>query len=185
MIKRLDNSARSEIINICFGRSHRTNAKLDQAVNECQAVWIQIRPGILSGLIWVQTVCKSYRQTTVVGKLKVLACVWFPVSRDSELVVLVQGPRPENILFLVHEVFEGLIVESFHGVQYDFLLPCPECSRMVRLVARCFHSKFGPQCEKSVYLVCEHQRHRPACAFAQSDQHLLTFPYLKVTYLNL
>ena len=67
------------------------------------------------------------------------ACVWFPVSRDSELVVLVQGPRPENILFLVHEVFEGLIVESFHGVQYDFLLPCPECSRMVRLVAKCFH----------------------------------------------
>ena len=52
-------------------------------------------------------------------------------TRESELVVLVQGPRPENILFLVHEVFEGLIAESFHGVQYDFLLPCPECNRMV------------------------------------------------------
>ena len=61
-------------------------------------------------------------------------------SRDSELVVLVQGPRPENILFLVHEVFEGLIVESFHGVQYDFMLPCPECSRMVRLFA--YHIAF-------------------------------------------
>ena len=31
-------------------------------------VWIQIRPDILSGLIWVQTVCKGYQQTTLVGK---------------------------------------------------------------------------------------------------------------------
>ena len=29
---------------------------------ECQKVWIQIRPNILSGLIWIQTVCKSYQQ---------------------------------------------------------------------------------------------------------------------------
>ena len=34
----------------------------------CQTVWIQIRPDILSGLIWVQTVCKGYQQTTLVGK---------------------------------------------------------------------------------------------------------------------
>ena len=36
-------------------------------VSECHTVWTQIRPDILSGLIWVQTVCK---QTTlhVVGK---------------------------------------------------------------------------------------------------------------------
>ena len=27
----------------------------------CQTVWIQIRPDVLSGLIWVQTVCKGYR----------------------------------------------------------------------------------------------------------------------------
>ena len=30
----------------------------------CQTVWIQIRPNILSGLIWVQTVCNGYQQTT-------------------------------------------------------------------------------------------------------------------------
>ncbi|XP_076445934.1 uncharacterized protein LOC143283637 [Babylonia areolata] len=46
---------------------------------------------------------------------------------DCELLVKVQGPRPENIVFLVHEVIESLIEESFHGVQYDFLLPCPDC----------------------------------------------------------
>ena len=32
----------------------------------CQTVWIQIRPDIMSGLIWVQTVCKCYQQMTKV-----------------------------------------------------------------------------------------------------------------------
>ena len=45
--------------------------------SECQTDWIQIRPNILSGLIWVQSVCKSYQQTTIGYKelnLKVL--IW-------------------------------------------------------------------------------------------------------------
>ena len=37
--------------------------------SECQIVWIQIRPDILSGLIWVQIVCKGYQQTTIVGRV--------------------------------------------------------------------------------------------------------------------
>ena len=36
--------------------------------SECQTNWIQIRPDILSGLIWVQSVCKGYQQTTLGGK---------------------------------------------------------------------------------------------------------------------
>ena len=32
----------------------------------CQTVWIKIRPDILSCLIWVLTVCKSYQQMTKV-----------------------------------------------------------------------------------------------------------------------
>ena len=35
---------------------------------ECRTDWIQIRPGFLSGLIWVQSVCKSYQQTTIGDK---------------------------------------------------------------------------------------------------------------------
>ena len=35
--------------------------------SECQTVWIQIKPGVLPGLIWVQTVCKGYQQTTKVA----------------------------------------------------------------------------------------------------------------------
>ena len=34
----------------------------------CQTVRIQIRPDILSGLIWVQTVRRIFQQTTLVGK---------------------------------------------------------------------------------------------------------------------
>ena len=33
----------------------------------CQTVWIQIRTDVLSVLIWVQTVCKCYQQTTIVA----------------------------------------------------------------------------------------------------------------------
>ena len=51
--------------------------------------------------------------------------------RDSEVLVRAQGARPENVLFLVHEVFEALISESFHGVQYDFHVPCPGCATVV------------------------------------------------------
>ena len=36
--------------------------------SECQTVWVQIRTDILSVLIWVQTVCKGYQQTTLVDK---------------------------------------------------------------------------------------------------------------------
>ena len=41
--------------------------------------------------------------------------------------MLVQGPRPENILFLIHEVFESIIEESFNGVSYELFVPCPDC----------------------------------------------------------
>ena len=37
-----------------------------QKQNQCQTVWIQIRTYILSVLIWVQTICKGYQQTTKV-----------------------------------------------------------------------------------------------------------------------
>ena len=46
--------------------------------SECQIVWVQIRPDVLSGLIWVQTVCKGYQQTTPVGKVKHLERFLWP-----------------------------------------------------------------------------------------------------------
>ena len=50
--------------------------------SECQIVWIQIRPDILSGLIWVQTVYKSYQQTTQgdrVKEIEILAIILVPL----------------------------------------------------------------------------------------------------------
>ena len=35
---------------------------------ECQTVKTQIRSDALSGLIWVQTVCKSYQQTAEINQ---------------------------------------------------------------------------------------------------------------------
>ena len=46
---------------------------------------------------------------------------------DKEVEVKVQGPRPGNIQFLIHEVIEGLVHESFHGVHFDFYVPCRDC----------------------------------------------------------
>ena len=36
-------------------------------LQKCQTDWIQIRPDVLSGLIWVQSVCKGYEQTNLGG----------------------------------------------------------------------------------------------------------------------
>jgi len=53
------------------------------------------------------------------------------VFRNSEVLVKVCGPHPENTLFLVHEVFEALIAESFNGVHYDYCIPCMDCIKCV------------------------------------------------------
>ena len=37
---------------------------LSGTVPVCQTVWIPIRPDVLSGLIWVYSVCKNQQQTT-------------------------------------------------------------------------------------------------------------------------
>ena len=63
-------------------------------------------------------------------------CLFLHVRSDRNLLVKVHGPRPENILFLIHEVLESLITESFQGVKYDYRIPCPDCiAKSVRLIA--------------------------------------------------
>ena len=36
--------------------------------DQCQTVWMKIRPDILSDQIWVQTFCKGYQQKTLADK---------------------------------------------------------------------------------------------------------------------
>ena len=50
-----------------------------------------------------------------------------------EVVAKAQGFKPENVLFLIHEVFECLIAESYSGVHYDYFIPCMECQSQVCL----------------------------------------------------
>ena len=42
--------------------------KFFQEFHSCQTGWIQIRPDIFSGLIWIQTSSKGYQQKTLVGR---------------------------------------------------------------------------------------------------------------------
>ena len=52
---------------------------LSGTLSECQTVWIQIRPDVMSDLIWVQIVCKDYQQTTTfaAGSQRVHVCSIF------------------------------------------------------------------------------------------------------------
>ena len=52
-------------VDIFLNNFSKTN--IFQEYHQCQTVWIQIRPDVLSGLIGVQTVCKGYQQTTKVA----------------------------------------------------------------------------------------------------------------------
>ena len=49
---------------------------LSGTLSECQTVWIQIRPDVMSDLLWVQIVCKDYQQTTTfaAGSQRVHVC---------------------------------------------------------------------------------------------------------------
>ena len=92
--------------------------------SECQTVWIQIRTDSLSGLIWVQTVCIGFQQTTVVPASKEIVkpglrpdfflsvdlqtfyCN-FPESRKKNLIsktILLFHPPSLNIICFVEKI---------------------------------------------------------------------------------
>ena len=58
---------------VCWFFSKSTFFKILSGIpSECQTVRIHIRPDVLPGLIWVQTVCNGYQQKTLVGKELIL-----------------------------------------------------------------------------------------------------------------
>ena len=46
---------------------------------------------------------------------------------DYEMIVSVQGPRPKNVMDLIHETISTLINDAFVGVEYDYFVQCPDC----------------------------------------------------------
>ena len=69
--------------------------------SECQTIWIQTRPDILSGLVWVQTVCKGYQQTLPAGK-ELIKCI----NNTSEMYVQLSG-RVKRLLCVCKHVVES------------------------------------------------------------------------------
>ena len=79
----LDNFACFFVLCRFFTKSTFSKNFIQEYLQECQTVWIQIRPDILSGLIWVQTVCKGYLQTKPVSRVNWLHCMDFCIDRKS------------------------------------------------------------------------------------------------------
>jgi hypothetical protein len=82
---------------------------------------------------------------------------------DNKIEVRVRGIQPENVVFLIHEVFETLIAESFNGISYDFSFPCPDCYEMGSISHdRCMYSaslvRKATQM-KAVFLQCRNNFH--------------------------
>ncbi|CAD5120949.1 DgyrCDS9499 [Dimorphilus gyrociliatus] len=46
---------------------------------------------------------------------------------EHTIVIDARGPQPDNILFLVYDIFKNLIQETFVGVKYDCYISCKEC----------------------------------------------------------
>lgn len=98
------------------------------------------RPRCLGATDWVCEPAENYHDTEVELCDNLTACFSSHFSfSDSEVLVKAFGQRPENIILLVHEVFEALISEFFRGVKYEYQVPCTDCLRMVsHLVFRVF-----------------------------------------------
>ena len=56
------------VVCLFFSKSTFSKNSFKNIPSECRTEWIQIRPDILSGLIWVQYVCKGHEQMQGVDK---------------------------------------------------------------------------------------------------------------------
>ena len=86
---------------------------------ECQTDLIQIRPDVLSGLFWVQSVCKGYEQTTLVGKWLTYDTFFFYISLFPFAENMALSNR--NELKPVHKQLFYLLF--FYSRPIDYLYP--------------------------------------------------------------
>ena len=52
------------VVSLSFFKINFFHKILSRTIPECKTVWIQISPDVVSGLIWVQTICKNHQQMT-------------------------------------------------------------------------------------------------------------------------
>ncbi|CAF0782367.1 unnamed protein product [Brachionus calyciflorus] len=83
--------------------------------------------------------------------------------KENVIEVKCSGIQPENLIFLIHEVIETLIAESFNGVNYDFSFPCPDCfdSNAINTEKSMFSASLVRQAtrKKAVFLQCRNSFH--------------------------
>lgn len=84
-------------------------------------------------------------------------------KHDNRIKVKCIGIQPENLVFLIHEVLESLIGESFNGVTFDFSFPCPDCydNICINTVTSMFSASLVRQAMrvKAVFLQCRNMFH--------------------------
>ena len=71
-----------------FSKSTFSKKQISGIPAECQTVWIQIRPDILSGLICAQTICEGNQQTVLVGRVNFSNLVSPDVGRQIKKTVV-------------------------------------------------------------------------------------------------
>ena len=101
--------------------------------SECQTVWTLIRPDDSSGLIWVQTVCQGYQQTTLVDKELKSMCLDFEnMSKRKKYSLLTLSNR------------YILIKKANKPLQPYFLVKSPHClkSKYISITSSIFHRNY-------------------------------------------
>ncbi|KAL3309849.1 Leucine-rich repeat serine/threonine-protein kinase 2, partial [Cichlidogyrus casuarinus] len=48
-------------------------------------------------------------------------------TSENELTIQAYGLNPANLLFMIHEIFESVVQESFMGMTYEYEIPCRRC----------------------------------------------------------
>ena len=100
--------------------------------NDHMALIKQVRyPIISSDWCWTCGIF-SFQSLHTNHKDKLMLQYFLQMPSDTEVIVKVFGQRPDNILLMVHEVFESLIDEFYQGVKYEYVLPCADCIKVVR-----------------------------------------------------
>ena len=82
---------------------------------ERQTVSIKIRPDILSGLIWVQTVCNGYQLTTQVGK------EMFHLSTHNTTLPYLQSTVSQQCFLINHKLAFNLLVMVFWWIDINMI----------------------------------------------------------------
>ena len=105
--------------------------------SKCQTVCIQIRPGVLSGLIWVQTICKGYQQTTLLAYSPSNGTLFFGNNIKSKMGILNlirkiyfnQKTLIKNIFLKFVYVFINAVIEwNFNILNVLMQITFPSCT---------------------------------------------------------